>query len=214
MDYIQEELRRQRETLAALLLGGGVRQTSEGDREENRLPTGALPTVSSAVHSAEAERTAAGQAAMRMAAGPAGARRPRFTAEGGIAAEASAPADWDGVLSGGWTAGLREETAATAAAHGGAGLAVPWERNREILASGEVKLLWDGQNAAEVSGDGWTGAASAPPAAGRSLGTSAAERTVTELVYPADGGTAVTAEALSRAFQRDARRYDGGFVPY
>lgn len=52
------------------------------------------------------------------------------------------------------------------------------------------------------------------PAARQMAGDAPWERTVTEYVYPAGGGCAGEAEALSRAFQRDARRYDGGFFLY
>ena len=37
------------------------------------------------------------------------------------------------------------------------------------------------------------------------------ERTVTEMVFPPAGGAAGDPKELSRIFQRDARRYDGGF---
>ena len=58
------------------------------------------------------------------------------------------------------------------------------------------------------------GASPPGPAAGRSPAGIARERTVTEFVQVESGGAAAGAEALSRAFQRDARRYDGGFSRY
>lgn len=177
MDYIQEELRRQREALAAVLLGGGVRQAPENSREVSRLFTGAL----SPLRSEEAE-----QAAAETAPGSAGIQRLRFAAEDGTAGKGGAPAAFGGGPAEEGAAGPRAETAAAAAESGGA---------------------------APVPGGGRTAAESVPQEARRSPGASAAERTVTELVYPA-GGAAVTAESLSRAFQRDARRYDGGFTPY
>lgn len=176
MDYIQEELRRQREALAAVLLGGGVRQAPENSREANRLFTGAL----SPLRSEEAEQAAG------TAPGSAGIQRPRFTAEDSIIGKDGAPAALGGSPSEEGAAGPWAETAAAAAESGGAASAPEGER---------------------------TAAESGPREARRSPGASAAERTVTELVYPA-GGAAVTAESLSRAFQRDARRYDGGFAPY
>lgn len=201
MDYIQEELRRQREALAAVLLGGGARQTPEDGQEAVRLLAGAL----SAVRSAAAEQTAA-----EPAPGFAIARRPRFAAEGGIAgeygiyAEASAPAAPGGGLPGAGAVSPGEAAAAPASEDGEDPSAALRELGREALSPAETEALGDMRAAAETI----------TPPARRSRGTPAAERTVTELVYPAGGGAAVAAEALSRAFQRDARRYDGGFTPY
>lgn len=200
MDYIQEELRRQQEALAAVLLGGGARRTSADRQETGRLPANGLPTDHPA-----AEQTAAGAAPA-----PAGARRPRFAAEGGIAgeygiyAEASAPAALVGGLPGAGAVSPGEETTALTVESGGASSAARWKRDREVLSPAETEAL----------GDGWAAAGSGTLPARRSRGTPAAERTVTEYVFPSGGGGAVTAEALSRAFQRDARRYDGGFTPY
>nr|WP_325185562.1 hypothetical protein [uncultured Oscillibacter sp.] len=206
MDYIQEELRRQREALAAVLLGGGARQAPEDGREAVRLFAGAL----SAVRSAAADRTAAGQTAAETAPGFAIARRPRFAAEGGVAgeygisAEASAPTAPGGGLPGAGAVIPGEEATALTVESGGASSAARWKRDREALSPAETEAL----------GGRWAAAEPDSPTARRSRGTPAAERTVTELVYPTGGGDAVTAEALSRAFQRDARRYDGGFTPY
>lgn len=201
MDYIQEELRRQREALAAVLLGGGARQAPEDGREAVRLFAGALSAVRSA---------AAGQTAAETAPGFAIARRPRFAAEGGVAgeygisAEASAPTAPGGGLPGAGAVIPGEEATALTVESGGASSAARWKRDREALSPAETEALGDMRAAAD----------SGTLPARWSQGTPAAERTVTELVYPAGGGDAVTAEALSRAFQRDARRYDGGFTPY
>lgn len=200
MDYIQEELRRQREALAAVLLGGGAQRTSADRQETSRLPADSLPT----------DHPAAEQTAAEPVPGFAIARRPRFAAEGGIAGEygiyagASAPTAPGGGLPGAGAVSPGEEAAALTAESGGASSAARWKRDREALSPAETEALGDMRAAAD----------SGTLPARWSQGTPAAERTVTELVYPAGGGDAVTAEALSRAFQRDARRYDGGFTPY
>lgn len=231
MDYIQEELRRQQEALAAVLLGIWPRQAPEDGRETGLLPASPL----SAVPPAASEQVAG--TALRST----GARRRRFSAEGGIAGADIAPAAFDGGVTGDGAVRPGEELTAAEMESGGAGPAALRERGRaapspaavpgDPWTATAVKALDDGWTApeAEAPGDGWTALESGPraarrgrePAAGavspavrRSRGAPAAERTVTELVYPTGGGAAVTAESLSRAFQRDARRYDGGFAPY
>lgn len=75
------------------------------------------------------------------------------------------------------------------------------------------ELLWDGASAAypaaqpaETAGAAFDRAAPAP--AGPSV------RTVVETVTPTISRSARGAAELSRTFQRDARRYDGGFSLY
>ena len=71
------------------------------------------------------------------------------------------------------------------------------------------------------SGTGRTGMASTGEPAERSAGREPAmaeggavrERAVTEILWTDAVGTSVPGE-LSRTFQRDARRYDGGFTLY
>lgn len=211
MDYIQEELRRQREALAAVLLGGGIRQSPEEDREAGRLSTGALPAV----------RPTAADAAPGVVI----PWHPHSAAEGSAAGKDSRLAALGGGVSGVGTAHPGEKTAAPAAESGGAGPAALRERGLKAPSPAEAEVLgakWtaagSGSPAAKWSRVDAGGAA--PPEARRSrvdaVGSAVPEarRTVTELVYPAGGGASVTAEALSRAFQRDARRYDGGFSPY
>ena len=226
MDYIQEELRRQREALAAVLLGGESRQSSEDDREADRLSTGALSAV----------RPTAAETAL----GSAVPRRTRSAAEGSTAGEGGSPAALGGGLSGGGTAHPGKEATAPAAESGGAGPAALRERGLKAPSPAEAEVLgakWTAAGSGSPAAK-WSrvdAGGSAPPEARRSrvdaVGSAAPEarrsrvdavgsavpearRTVTELVYPAGGGASVTAEALSRAFQRDARRYDGGFSPY
>lgn len=44
--------------------------------------------------------------------------------------------------------------------------------------------------------------------------TEVLQRSVTEVLWPEDKGGTSDPQALSRAFERDARRYDGGFSLY
>ena len=225
MDYIQEELRRQQEALAAVLLGGGARRTSADRQETDRLPADGLPADGLPTDGLPADHPAAGQTAAETAPGFAIARRPRFAAEGGVAgedgisAEASAPTALVGGLPGAGAVSPGEEATALTVESGGASSAARWKRDREALSPAETEALGGRWAAAEpdsptVRWSQGAAAGSGPPATRRNRDTPAAERTVTEYVLPSGGGDAVTAEALSRAFQRDARRYDGGFTPY
>lgn len=219
MDYIQEELRRQWEALATLLLGGGAQRPPEESQEEGFPASGDFFTDSrsaggffagshsaiglftarpAAVEQAVAEWPAAGAAP-----GPVDTRRLRFPAEGSTAMEGSSPAA-PGGLSGFGAVNSDEETRAPAVEGGGAVWEISGERGRGAPSPEET----------EGPTGGWTAEETGSPRVPWSRGTVAAERTVTELVYPAGDGAAVTAEALSRAFQRDARRYDGGFTLY
>lgn len=204
MDYIQEELRRQREALAGLLLGGALPRGEEGGGDSGHpadTPTAAWAAV-----------PAAGTAFSGRGQGS------RLTEGGALSAGSGRSA-----VFGTPGAGGRRETAGETA------------NSREAVSSGETA-----ESAREAA---WTGPAehlrrswesgrppgTVPPGpagvwreteapdrreARRSAGGAVSERTVTEFVRAEGGGSAPGAEALSRAFQRDARRYDGGFAMY
>ena len=73
-----------------------------------------------------------------------------------------------------------------------------------------AELLYDLEAAAVRSAERTSGAESG---AGRTGMASTGEPAVTEILWTDAGGTSVPGE-LSRTFQRDARRYDGGFTLY
>lgn len=195
MDYIQEELRRQREALAGLLLGGAPRRGGEPGADGEGTapafpPSGAQPDTvpAGAISAPEQER----------------AVRPAERVSESLFTEDTNPA-----VPG--QPGLRpwEERPGEAAAYlpGKAVQAAPAEYARQSggFARPETIILpglaGGGQEA--ITGRGKQAGPSPVP-----------EYTVTEFWQAADTGAPAGAEALSRAFQRDARRYDGGFSLY
>ena len=182
MDYIQEELRRQRAALAGLLLGGTPRR-SEGDHGDGG---GAPPPPRSS--GGQPEAVPAGAAALSKG------RRALFPAEGGGESPRS--------QAGGLTA--PEAEALWRSASAGEGFSVKPGRR------GSVRLE---EAALSALAGGGTEAPGLPGPQG-SAGGAVPERTAAEFLPVESGGGSVGAEALSRAFQRDARRYDGGFSLY
>ena len=164
MDYVREELARQRLALALLMMGGQAEPSAQEDgtaRQADLLRTEADPRW---------ERTGSG---------------------------ADGAARWD----------LSE-----------AGRTVSAELLYDLEAASVRSVERTGGT---KSGTGRTGMASTGEPAERSAGRETAmaeggavrERTVTEILWTDAGGTSVPGE-LSRTFQRDARRYDGGFTLY
>nr|WP_325196898.1 hypothetical protein [uncultured Oscillibacter sp.] len=164
MDYVREELARQRLALALLMMGGQAEPSAQEDgtaRQADLLGTEADPRW---------ERTGSG---------------------------ADGAARWD----------LSE-----------AGRTVSAELLYDLEAASVRSVERTG---GAESGTGRTGMASTGEPAERSAGREPAmaedgavrERTVTEILWTDAGGTSVPGE-LSRTFQRDARRYDGGFTLY
>lgn len=194
MDYIQEELRRQREALAGLLLGGAPRRDRDGGGNDGvpaaslKVPGGRSGAVTAGAGAdpepeRTADRTAGAPAALSAGSGgrtgpgvpgtfPLPAGRPRAEKELSRGGGQAAPAVY----------GLRE--------YGGPA----------------------GGASSALASDGLT--ALGPLEIQRSAGDAVSERTVTEFVPAERGGYRVEAESLSRAIQRDARRYDGGFSLY
>ena len=164
MDYVREELARQRLALALLMMGGQAEPSAQEDgtaRQADLLRTEADPRW---------ERTGSG---------------------------ADGAARWD-----------LSETGRTVSA--------------ELLYDLEAAAVRSAERTGGAeSGAGRTGMASTGEPAERSAGREPAmaeggavrERAVTEILWTDAGGTSVPGE-LSRTFQRDARRYDGGFTLY
>lgn len=189
MDYIQEEFRRQREALAGLLLGRGP--AAGGDSE------GSEPPVKRADMPVDAPRASAPERARVLPPAERGD-------EGG---EAHPAWDW-GLAS---PSPLRsrsqaEEAGEAAEFQWGEALAAENRRQEKDTPAEET-------SPPGLAGTGWAAEAGSP-AAGGPLSGAAWERTVTEFIQAESGGPGAGAEALSRVFQRDARRYDGGFSLY
>ena len=192
MDYIQEEFRRQREALAGLLLGrgpvggegGGAEPPAKGVNVPAGLPAGAR---AGAVPERVQARSLAENAYEGNPAWSGGLAAPGLPRSGSRSEDAGEAAEflWGEALAAFAENGRQEE------------ISVPAEGASPPGSAGAVR-----------------GADTGGPAAGRSPAGIARERTVTEFVQVESGGAAAGAEALSRAFQRDARRYDGGFSLY
>ena len=212
MDYIREELRRQREALAGLLLGRGSRPGEEsGEDGEGTGTPFAEGGIQPEAFTAGAELSPEGGRAVRPAerglwgpfAGSGGlaAPGPSGSRPGAEEAGFAPPCDLLPGIPGFYpgTEGAERAAAvweaagqAASAEYGGWGVFRPEEAAWTALAG-----IWP---AAGADRAGHPGADFAP------------ERGVTEFFQAESGGG--SAEALSRAFQRDARRYDGGFAMY
>lgn len=185
MEYIREMLLRQRTALARLMLGAGGRDTAEASSAPAHAGETDLP------ESGAGRRTAA-------SGGRENARRA-----GGQQAVTAAAAT-GGPPSAGETLrqALARKSAARqrAAASGLAGAgetALPLPSSRRQTAGGEVRspggggsVRPGGDEGAETAGVLW------------------------EVQQPGAADAGDSAKALSRTFQRDARRYDGGFQLY
>lgn len=223
MDYIQEELLRQRSALAGLLLG----------RTPDRSGTaeGASPAPAAGGGILAAGETA--EAAAASAAEPP-SERPVFPA-GDPAVSSSGrrvPPDRDG-------GDRRREAGAGDIWEAAAG---PLRRNADTSPAGGAGDRTENTrpNAARLgssqAGAEETVSPAPPPPLRQSAGSTVREYAVTEFQHGGGGGVsdpysssgwtlpvefryaesrgAPGPEALSRAFQRDARRYDGGFSLY
>lgn len=184
MDYIREELLRQRKALAQLLLGAPKEET---DREE-----GSSREISrrEEMSPAELEVLAASFAAERTLAEK-GA--PGFGAAFDEARRGMQDVLWEEA----------EEAARRSHRERGEylrrGTMFP-EEERVLAARREASLTWD---AVMRRPEAWLGES----------GTEERLPLAAETVW-AGSGAPSEAEKLSRVFQRDARRYDGGFTLY
>ncbi|MEA4941373.1 hypothetical protein SDC9_99528 [bioreactor metagenome] len=191
MNYIEEELRRQAAAFAALLGGGTVREkdTAEKDADRGRM------------QAAESE----GDSALRRC--PSAQTLKRDPAEG--------MAEWNRML--------RRRSAQTfRQAANALGLtdteveAAAAERTQSARTGQEqagARMGWDENRAAAIQTE--TSGADTVRKMGRIAGDGGAERSFrdfAETVFMVDGG--MSAGELSRTFQRDARRYDGGYPLY
>ena len=198
MDYIREELLRQRAVLARLLLG---QTAEEAEREEEHLAGIEADIWEDTAQTVELEHFRASRA---LAAGE------RFRRRRGEVrtAEAEAWAAYSGLDEELPEAALRRELGEdravyTARTLGEADTLLPARYAYRVAeAPGRRYEL------PEMAGIRRIGAAPASGADGFAL-----EYGMGEVVRPAVGETA-DARELSRVFQRDARRYDGGFTLY
>ena len=175
MEYILEELLRQRKALAVLMNGGSLeRQDGSGEEPAARRSDGGMAVDETA---SDAYMESAGVENGRLGS----VRRDGDETTSGEAA--GEVLDEDSRDASGWQVRERERGAASAGRTG-------WRLER--LDSGERAL---------VRNTGMPG------------GSGAVEAVSVREIPQWDGGAAETdARALSRAVQRDARRYDGGFM--
>ena len=197
MDYIQEELMRQREALAGLLLGGALPRGGDGGRSSGHAaadtPAAALAAVSAAAFSGR------GQGNRPTEGGS-------LSAGSGRSAVFGIPEAGGRTEAAGETAGSRE----TVSSRETAGSRETAESLRQSRKSGRLTGTIPPEPA-----DVWRGAETPDRReARRSGGSAVLERTVTEFIRTEGSVSVPGAETLSRAFQRDARRYDGGFSLY
>lgn len=212
MDYIREELLRQQTALARLLLGAAPRSGEELPAGEGRLPGGR-----SAGGSGAEPGPGTGEAALTRGTG-------------------AAPALWSQAAQRRRDAQRRTEEAREAEALDLAASAAAAAVRQRPFSGGEDRLPGgaSGTPAGEAAGReerlrslparafrraGAPGGGADPSASGGAVhsagdgGGAGSVRSVVELVRPASSAP-VDAGALSRLFQRDARRYDGGFELY
>lgn len=191
MNYIEEELRRQAAAFAALLSGGTDREkdTAEKDTDRGRM------------QAAEGE----GDSALRR-------RPPAQTLKRDPAEEM---AEWNRLL--------RRRSAQTFHQAANALGLIETEVEAAVAESTQaawtsrqragVRMGWDENRVAAVQTE--TGGADTVRKMGRIAGDGGAERSFrdsAETVFMVAGG--MSAGELSRTFQRDARRYDGGYPLY
>lgn len=213
MDYIREELLRQRAALARLLSGGGAagEMTREDLPTDREIPETAFALRRQSGKSGWTEREAAADSqslGLPEMAAQWTAEETRLRGGQGTAEEpVGAGAVW-----------LAEDGAWLTDGNG-----VDWQALTEAMPETAALAGWNGATGraeesgeeADESGGTVSGSGMAPRARRRLLleGGTVRERSVTEMVWPSTVETAGP-QALSRAFQRDARRYDGGFGLY
>ena len=217
IDYVWEEYTRQKRALAALMMGGGERDIFKQERHGI---------------GGDFERLTWRNAGTRSGLEDTAMERWEAEGNGGDAADA-----WDTIQSGGmgmgrvlwrlaqkdaWTAAERRGLSAfekldsadgTAGGKGG-GLTV---RRSVSAESGGEAVMTDGSGAAFSLAERGVGDAvfsglseMGISAEGRRMGSSFFDATAVRTETAEAVGT--DAQMLSRAFQRDARRYDGGFA--
>lgn len=226
MDYIREELLRQRAALARLLLG---RAEAGTDGERDGLREGEAAAMAPGGTPAERARTPAARETGRTAETWSRAEAPEAEQGGGSgggersrrrmeAMERMAVPTWE-AAEGGWApagdGGLPETGGRPRFhLHAAAGAARP---TGGVPGEGEVPAAGTGfgdAGAGEAAGTGWWETSAVRRRSPLRSESGRAERWyVTETALDA-GGEAPGAKALSLAFQRDARRYDGGFELY
>ena len=201
MDYVQEELARQRLALARLMMGGTTKDFTED------METGVNTFLSP-------EK-----------------RRVRRELDAGAEDRGSRLA-WNGETGSGYLDGLKNEMDAERLASLGKEFDGEWtalRRNPEGGGEGlaefpaeQVDMAAPKRFGEWQTGDGRTGMASTGDPAERTgkerhtlRDVKARERMVTEVLWVGpERQLTAGADELSRTFQRDARRYDGGFSLY
>ena len=185
MEYIREMLLRQRTALARLMLGGAAEEPSE---------TASAQAADRREAAVPAER---GTGRSEMAAGWREVRRSAAADAGEVsAADTAAPAGETLRTALARKSAARQRAAASGLAGAGE-TALPLPSSRRQTAGGEVRspggggsVRPGGDEGAETAGVLW------------------------EVQQPGAADAGDSAKALSRTFQRDARRYDGGFQLY
>lgn len=185
MEYIREMLLRQRTALARLMLGGAAEETSE---------TASAQAADRREAAVPAER---GTGRSEMAAGGREVRRSAAADAGeGSAADTAAPAGETLRQALARKSAARQRAAASGLAGAGE-TALPLPTYRRQAAGGEGRSPGG-------AGSAWPGGDEGAETAG----------VLWEVQRQGETGTGDSAKALSRTFQRDARRYDGGFQLY
>ena len=185
MDYIREELLRQRTVLARLLLGQGAEEKAQ--EQDTADAAGEYPELSEGADVFWASR--------RLAAGE------TFQSPSGAVRTAEAES-WDSYR------GFAEDLPDA-----------ELRRERGGEWTGPSPVRFPSAGGEEMTGYRWLSQEGNKNRRSGSLFSAApedtlpAERTVTETVW-ADSADETGAKELSRVFQRDARRYDGGFILY
>lgn len=218
MDYAHEELLRQRRALMRLLLGGGETE----DERERREAENASPAAGDETQSAGAEVVPAGRAAKALSP---------------LEAEPPAPPEMNAVRR------TRPLSRSLPAPPGGQAAKAPSPEAGIVPAEEEWvrQDLWPGTavfrryapvpggGEADGSGESSPAEVPSPPKGGRGAASRVVLEAAGTTAEASPGGAAWRyreaeglfartasgeAEALSRTYQRDARRYDGGFTLY
>lgn len=191
MNFIQQELLRQRELWRTLLLGGRE-EIRETERETQTLfgEEGESPSLPAALSEAvlrardgQAESAGELERIQELARMSAEAKKTAARRDFAIAGSAAAP--WKSDLD--WPDFLRRTSA--------------------HFAKGQKAQLTKGMQANDALPEGGAGSPASLQDAVNSTRLAAAE------VWPGEAAV-MDPKALSRAFERDARRYDGGFSLY
>lgn len=199
MNYIEKELRRQAAAFAALLGGGTDREKGTAEKDADAVEKDTDRGRTQKAEGAEGGALRRCPAAQTLKRDPAG----EMAEWNQMLRRRSAQIFHQAANTLGLTATEAETTAAERTQAAGTG------RHRT-----EARMGWDENPAAAVRTKAGSGADTVRKM-GRIAGNGGTERDFgdsAETVFVVDGG--MSAGELSRTFQRDARRYDGGYPLY